>query len=82
MYKRQDLSQRRISNVISELDMQGLINAKIVSLGRQGRTKFISVAINENQILELFTEDIELSDIIEELTRSGRYIGSTQMRLI
>ena len=82
LFNLEDLSQRRISNVISELDMQGLINAKIVSLGRQGRTKFISVAINENQIQELFAEDIELSDIIEELTRSGSYIRSTQMRLI
>jgi hypothetical protein len=62
--------------------MQGLINAKIVSLGRQGRTKFISVAINENQIQELFAKDIELSDIMDELTRSGSYIRSTQMRLI
>ena len=62
--------------------MQGLINAKIVSLGRQGRTKFISIAINEKQIQELFAEDIELSDIMEELTRSGSYIRSTQMRLI
>ena len=62
--------------------MQGLLNAKIVSLGRQGRTKFISVAINENQIQELFAEDIELADIIEELTRSGSYVRSTQMRLI
>ena len=82
LFNLEDLSQRRISNVISELDMQGLIHAKIVSLGRQGRTKFISVAINENQIQELFAEDIELSDIIEELTRSGTYIRSTQMRLI
>ena len=62
--------------------MQGLINAKIVSLGRQGRTKFISIAINEKQIQELFAEDIELSDIMEELTRCGSYIKSTQMRLI
>ncbi len=62
--------------------MQGLINAKIVSLGRQGRTKFISIAINEKQIQELFAEDMELSDIMEELTRSGSYIRSTQMRLI
>ena len=77
-----DLSQRRVGHIISELDMQGLISAKIVSLGRQGRTKFINVAIDENQIEELFEEDSFLSDIMKELTKSGKYIGSTQMRLI
>ena len=53
----QGLSQRTIGNIISELDMQGLINAKIVSLGRQGRTKFINVAIDKKQIEDLFDED-------------------------
>ena len=77
-----DLTQRRIGYIINELDMQGLINAKIVSLGRQGRTRFISVAIDETQVKELFKEDSFLSDIMDELTKTGNYIGSTQMRLI
>ena len=77
-----DLSQRRIGYIISELDMQGLINAKIVSLGRRGRTKYISLAIDEKQVKELFKEDSFLSDIIKELEKTGKYIGSTQMRLV
>ena len=77
-----DLTQRRIGYIINELDMQGLINAKIVSLGRQGRTRFISVAIDETQVKELFKEDSFLTDIMDELTKTGNYIGSTQMRLI
>ena len=76
------LSQRRIGNIISELDMQGLINAKIVSLGRQGRTKFINVAIDKKQIEDLFDEDKFLSDIIYELKQNTTYFGSTQMRLV
>ena len=67
-----DLSQRRIGHIISELDMQGLINAKIVSLGRQGRTKFISVVLDENQVKELFREDNFLSDIMDELTKTTK----------
>ena len=76
------MSQRRVGHIISELDMQGMINAKIVSLGRQGRTKFISMAIDQVQIDELFAEDAFLSDINIELTKSGNYISSTQLRLI
>ena len=35
------LTQRRISDLISELDMLGLVNARIISKGRYGRTKKI-----------------------------------------
>ncbi len=39
------LTQRRVSDIIAELDMLGIINAKVVSKGRFGRTREISVAI-------------------------------------
>jgi hypothetical protein len=41
------------------------------------------MAIDQNQINELFAEDAFLSDINIELTKSsGNYISSTQLRLI
>jgi len=39
------LTQRRISDLISELDMLGLISTKVVSKGRYGRTREIKLAI-------------------------------------
>ena len=39
------LTQRRVSDIIAELDMLGVINAKVISKGRYGRTKEISLAI-------------------------------------
>jgi len=39
------LTQRRISDLIAELDMLGIINAKVVSKGRYGRTRQISLGI-------------------------------------
>jgi archaeal cell division control protein 6 len=39
------LTQRRISDVLGELDMLGLINAKVISKGRYGRTREISLSI-------------------------------------
>jgi cell division control protein 6 len=39
------LTQRRISDIIAELDMLGVINAKVISKGRHGRTREISVLI-------------------------------------
>jgi len=41
------LTQRRISDIIAELDMLGLINAKVVSKGRYGRTREIRVDLHE-----------------------------------
>jgi len=39
------LTQRRVSDLISELDMLGIINARVVSLGRYGRTRQIKLSI-------------------------------------
>jgi len=75
------LTQRRVGNIISELDMQGLINAKIVSLGRQGRTRYINLEMDKRQIESILEEDDFLSDIIEGMKES-RYFSSMQLRLI
>ncbi len=53
------LTQRRVSGLISELDMLGVINAKVISKGRYGRTRQISVDLSEDirgQINELVEE--------------------------
>ncbi len=39
------LTQRRVSDIIAELDMLGIINAKVISKGRYGRTRQIGLAI-------------------------------------
>lgn len=41
------LTQRRISDIISEFDMLGIVNAKVISKGRYGRTREISLEIPE-----------------------------------
>ena len=54
-----ELTQRRVSGLISELDMLGVINAKVISKGRYGRTRQISVDLSENirSRLEEMVED-------------------------
>ena len=41
------LTQRRVSDIIAELDMLGIINAKVISKGRYGRTREISMSVND-----------------------------------
>lgn len=50
------LTQRRVSDLITELDLLGIITAKTISKGRYGRTKEISLAVNQ----DLFTQLKEL----------------------
>lgn len=41
------LTQRRVSDIIAEMDMLGIINAKVISKGRYGRTREISISTQE-----------------------------------
>ena len=47
------LTQRRISDILAELDMLGIINAKIISKGRYGRTREIALSLEEGLIIKL-----------------------------
>lgn len=53
------LTQRRVSDLISELDMLGVIRAKVTSKGRYGRTRMIEPALPsnlENQVEDMLQE--------------------------
>lgn len=43
--KNEALTQRRVSDILAEFDMLGLINAQVISKGRQGRTREIKLMI-------------------------------------
>ena len=47
------LTQRRVSDILAELDMLGIINAKIISKGRYGRTREIFLSIDERIMIKL-----------------------------
>jgi cell division control protein 6 len=51
------LTQRRVSGLINELDIFGILNSRVVSLGRYGRTKKISLSISQSIIKKVFYGD-------------------------
>jgi cell division control protein 6 len=57
------LTQRRVSGLLSELDIMGLINSVVVSHGRYGRTKKISSSISLQTVKEVFKTDTVLSQL-------------------
>jgi cell division control protein 6 len=58
------LTQRRFSDIVGELDMLGLINAKVISKGRYGRTREISLSTTDElspRVLQTLAEELALS---------------------
>jgi len=61
------LTQRRVSDLISELDMMGLINTTVISKGRYGRTKKIKLAVNKKQIGAILDDDTRLGQAARDI---------------
>ncbi len=56
--KSEVLTQRRVSDIIQEFDMLGILNVRVISKGRGGRMREIKLAIT-NDILEKVKEIIQ-----------------------
>jgi len=57
------LTQRRVTDLVSELDILGLINAVIISKGRYGRTKEISLSVPEECVQPVLLEEYKLKAV-------------------
>ncbi|MEK6889542.1 MAG: orc1/cdc6 family replication initiation protein [Nanoarchaeota archaeon] len=56
------LTQRRVSDILAEFDMLGIINASVISKGRQGRTREIRLMISpsiKEKAIEILNRALE-----------------------
>ncbi|MFX1253781.1 MAG: ORC1-type DNA replication protein [Promethearchaeota archaeon] len=60
------LSQRRLSDLVNELDMLGIINARVVSQGRHGRTKNIGLGVPGGEIRSALESNRYLRSYVTE----------------
>ncbi len=58
------LTQRRVADLISELDMLGVITARVISKGRHGRTREIKISSSSEEIIHILHED----EVFKELS--------------
>jgi archaeal cell division control protein 6 len=58
------LTQRRLGTLVNELDVMGLLNAKVVSMGRYGRTKKIRLEISRTLLKDVFGSDDRIGALI------------------
>jgi cell division control protein 6 len=66
------LTQRRLGTLVNELDSMGLVNAKVVSMGRYGRTKKIRLEISRGLIRDVFSGDNRFSQLLEYASKVSR----------
>ncbi|BFI75331.1 ORC1-type DNA replication protein [Sulfurisphaera ohwakuensis] len=52
----ESVTQRRVSDIINELDMLGIITARVVNRGRYGKTKEVNLAVNEETVIKAISE--------------------------
>lgn len=69
------LTQRRVADLISELDMLGIITARVISKGRYGRTRDIKISPTTEDVMKSLQED----EVFKELSN---YKIRGQTRLI
>jgi archaeal cell division control protein 6 len=59
------LTQRRLGTLVNELDSMGLVNTKVVSMGRYGRTKKIRLEISRSLVKDVFASDGRFGRLLE-----------------
>ncbi len=60
----ESVTQRRVSDILSELDMTGIITARVISRGRYGKTRVISLAVPEDVVVKALSEDPYVSQLL------------------
>jgi cell division control protein 6 len=62
--RQKELTQRRITQMLSEIEMTGLVSGKIIHQGMHGRTKKFALTLNPDTVKKAFKEDLALEDLL------------------
>ena len=61
---RDELTQRRITQMLSEIELSGIITGRLIHQGIHGRTKKYKLTISPEMIKKSFKDDLTLQDIV------------------
>jgi len=61
---RDELTQRRVTQMLSEIEMSGIISGRIIHQGIHGRTKKYKLTVSSEMIKKSFKNELTLQDII------------------
>ena len=61
---RDELTQRRITQMLSEIELSGIISGRLIHQGIHGRTKKFKLTVSSEMIKKTFKDDLTLQDIV------------------
>ena len=62
--RQKELTQRRVTQMLSEIELSGIISGRIIHQGIHGRTKKFKLTISPNTVKQTLKKDLTLEDII------------------
>ena len=62
--RQKELSQRRVTQMLSEIEMSGIISGRIVHQGTHGNTKKYKITISPDMVKSTFKDEMLLQDIL------------------
>ena len=62
--RQKELTQRRVTQMLSEIELSGIISGRIVHQGIHGRTKKYKLTISPETVKQTFKNDLTLEDIV------------------
>jgi len=62
--RQNELTQRRVTQMLSEIEMSGIISGRIIHQGIHGRTKKFKLTIHPDMIKSTFKNDLAFEDIL------------------
>ena len=62
--RQKELTQRRVTQMLSEIEMSGIISGRIVHQGTHGNTKKFKITISPDIIKDTFKDELALQDIL------------------
>jgi len=61
---RDELTQRRVTQMLSEIELSGIITGRLIHQGIHGRTKKYKLTVSSEMIKKTFKDDLTLQDIV------------------
>ena len=61
---RDELTQRRITQMLSEIELSGIISGRLIHQGIHGRTKKYKLTVSSEMVKKTFKNDLTLQDIV------------------
>ena len=62
--RQKELTQRRVTQMLSEIELSGIISGRIIHQGIHGRTKKYKLTISPETVKDTFRKDLTLEDLV------------------